>query len=313
MLSSSVRRVALFAHRSTTTHARIVPFHVSPLHVGSVAGLRAGALRTLTNPQRNASTNTAATTKKPAAQTKSATTGGTKSRSTPKRELQETPKKGDTDFNVALRAKLKAKREKEAAKKKEVAARKRLVEREKKLAKATKAKEKKEKEKRKKEAIEAKKPKLIKLPPRRMTAFGVFVQDSKKLLKEVAADWRNLSAEQKQEYTVRARAMSEKRKEEFAAFVETIAPKDIVRYNRRQVESGRSRVRVKFASRGRQLSPFMRYLQEFRLRPDQAGKTPIEVAKAGGEAWRSMAQEEKDQYKPKPAEPVTAQGDAQSL
>ena len=37
-----------------------------------------------------------------------------------------------------------------------------------------------------------------------------------------------------------------------------------------------------------------RFIQEFRKRPDQAGKPPIETSKAGGEVWRSFTQEEKD-------------------
>lgn len=37
-----------------------------------------------------------------------------------------------------------------------------------------------------------------------------------------------------------------------------------------------------------------RFAQEFRTRPDQAGKRAVEVMKAVGAAWRSLTQEEKD-------------------
>ena len=44
-----------------------------------------------------------------------------------------------------------------------------------------------------------------------------------------------------------------------------------------------------------------RYIQIFRTRPDQAGKSQVEVAKAAGEGWRSLTQEEKDVSLPSPS------------
>ena len=41
-------------------------------------------------------------------------------------------------------------------------------------------------------------------------------------------------------------------------------------------------------------SPGHRYIDEFRMRPDQAGKGVKEMAKAAGVAWNSLTQEEKD-------------------
>jgi hypothetical protein len=42
-------------------------------------------------------------------------------------------------------------------------------------------------------------------------------------------------------------------------------------------------------------------MQEFRARPDQAGKRPVEMSKAAGEVWRSLTQEEKDVSLPLPS------------
>lgn len=42
-------------------------------------------------------------------------------------------------------------------------------------------------------------------------------------------------------------------------------------------------------------------MQQFRTRPDQVGKPVTEVSKAGGEAWHSLTQEEKDVSRPLPS------------
>ncbi|KAF9653564.1 hypothetical protein BDM02DRAFT_3107481 [Thelephora ganbajun] len=314
MLSLFARRVTLSTRRSAATYTRILPSSASAIRLRGIRDTtpHANALRTFVNPQRNASTKATATTNKAKSSAKSKTAGRVKPgrKLTPeqkaalKQALQvkkELDRKKKAERAAALKAKLKAQSEK----KKQAATlkRKRLAEKKKKLAEARKARLAKEKEKRLK-AREAKKPKIIKPPPRRMTPFSLFVQEAKKPLQGVAADWRNLPEEGKQEYAVRAKAVAEKRKEEFNAFVKTVTPADVIRYNRHQRNKGATGIRVRFNDRP--LSSFMRYAQEFRMRPDQAGKRLVEVSKAAGEAWRSMTQEEKDQYKPKSTKQTTA-------
>jgi len=126
-----------------------------------------------------------------------------------------------------------------------------------------------------------------------------------------------------QEYTARAKAIAEKRKEEFDAFLKTVSPLDILRYNRHQRSKGANRILVKFHDRDRPLTSFMRYVfgdlvdiyltltfavvlgyrysQVFRSRPDQAGKRLPDISKAAGAAWRSLTQEEKDVSLPFPS------------
>jgi hypothetical protein len=44
-----------------------------------------------------------------------------------------------------------------------------------------------------------------------------------------------------------------------------------------------------------------RFIQVFRKRPDQVGKSQVEISKSAGEAWRSLTQEEKDVSLPFPS------------
>jgi len=186
---------------------------------------------------------------------------------------------------AALRAKLKA----QAEKKKE-AARKKLA---------------KEKERKKlAQEKEKKKPKLIKPPPRTLSATGLFFHEVKKPLQEGHTDWHNLSEERRQEYRVRAKALSEKRKEDFLAFTRSADPLDISRYNRHQKSKGGRRIRVKTVDK-RSPTSYLRFYQEFRKRPEHIDKPTTQVAKAAGEAWRSLTQEEKDIYKAAPSKSTT--------
>jgi len=140
-----------------------------------------------------------------------------------------------------------------------------------------------------------------------MTTLSLFVQESGTPIRELSAAWANLSEEGKRDYAVRAKEMTEKRREEFNAFLKTVTPLDILRYNRHQRGRGRHGIRVKFKDSGRRpLNAFISYVQEFRMRPDQAGKPLVAVSRSAGEAWRSMSQEEKDKYKAAPRESTTA-------
>jgi len=52
-----------------------------------------------------------------------------------------------------------------------------------------------------------------------------------------------------QEYAVRAKAVSEKLKEEFDAYTKTITPEEVIRYNRFKRSKGGYGIRIKFGSR----------------------------------------------------------------
>jgi len=180
MLSLFTRRVALSAYRSTATYARILPSPISTLRARTIADTSLHANTIRTNPQHNASTKAAATTKKTGPSTKSITMGRTKPRTklTPEEKVARAQvlqmrKELEREKKAAAAASLRAKRKARAEKEKEAAAqkRKRLAEKKKKLASAKKEKERKEKEKEKekktkaeakvkerKKAMEAKKP-----------------------------------------------------------------------------------------------------------------------------------------------------------
>jgi len=223
MLSLFTRRVALSAHRTTATYARILPSPVSTLRARTIADTSLHASTVRTSPQRNASTGAAATTKKTGPSTKSSTTG--RAKLTPEEKeararLLRLRNKLDREKKAAAAVALRAKRKVQAEKKKEAAAqkRKRLAERKKKLADAKKEKERKAKASKK--AIEAKKlnrayiwshahvrcrtqdhlscAPVIKPPPRRMSGFSLYLQETKKTVPVGMVDWKNLSEEERQ-------------------------------------------------------------------------------------------------------------------
>jgi len=146
--------------------------------------------------------------------------------------------------------------------------------------------------------------KLIKPPPRRMNGFVLFVHETKGKNKENSVKWNDLSEETKQDYSVRAKVVAEKRKEEFEAFTKTLTPDDVDRYNRFRRSTGLLPLRFKSVKRPH--NSFIKFSEGFRARPDQVGKPVTEVAKAAGKAWRSLAQEEKDKYKPESTKSTTA-------
>jgi len=205
MLSLFARRVTLSAYRSGATYSRILPSSASALCDRRVldTGLHTSLGRTFTNPRRNAGTNATATAKK----TKSTTSGKTK----PEKKLTPKQQEAQKKKAAALKAKQKARAEREkvqAEKEKERAKKE-------KQAAALKQKLHAEKMKRKAEAEKGaytiapcsleccaqrypSRAPVIKPPPRRLSPFAVFVQDTRKPMKEVAAGWRSLSEEAKQ-------------------------------------------------------------------------------------------------------------------
>lgn len=300
MLFLLARHVALSSHTSTATYTRILQSSVSALRSRRILDncLHTNTVQSFANPQRNASTKAGAEVTK----AKSAATGRKKpvQKLTPEqkaaqkevlRAKNELDKKKRAEKAAALRAKRKAQLEKEKA----AAAlqRTRLVEKNKKLAQKAKA--------------EKEKPKIIKPPPRGFSPLSLLVQELGRSATEVAADWNHFSEERKQDYIARAKVIREKRKEEFDTFMKSVTPEEIRRYNRHQKSRGRRRIRSKSESNAsRAQSVWMRFLGEYRARPDQAGKLVTEISKGASEAWRSLTQEEKDKYKYVPGGSPTA-------
>lgn len=62
-----------------------------------------------------------------------------------------------------------------------------------------------------------------------------------------------------QEYVARARAITEKRKEEFDAFVKALTPSELRRYNRHQRSSGGRAIR-RVRPNGRPITGFFKHV-----------------------------------------------------
>jgi len=63
-----------------------------------------------------------------------------------------------------------------------------------------------------------------------------------------------------QKYMTSAQVIRDKRREEFNAFVKTLTPQEVRRYNHEQTNKGKSRIRVKFPESSPRESPFMKYV-----------------------------------------------------
>lgn len=302
MLFLLARRVASSSHTSTATYTRNLQSSVSALRSRRILDncLHTNTVQSFANSHRNASTKAVAKVTK----AKPATTGRKKSvrELTPEqkaaqkevlRAKNELDKRKKAEKAAALRAQQKAQLEK----KKAAAAlqRRRLVEKNKKLAQKAKA------EKEKAKAM------IIKPPPRRLSPFALFVKESGRSATAIAADWHSLSEERKQDYAARAKVILEKREEEFNTFMKSVTPEEIRRYNRHQKIKGGRRIRSKSEPNPSRLqSVWMRFIREYRARPDQAGKLSKEIVKDAGKAWSTLTQEEKDKYKFLPAGSPTA-------
>jgi len=63
-----------------------------------------------------------------------------------------------------------------------------------------------------------------------------------------------------QEYNTSAAVVRGKRKEEFNAFMKTITPLDLRRYNHERTVKGRTRIHNKFPEHSNRGGPFIKYI-----------------------------------------------------
>ncbi|KAG9049929.1 hypothetical protein FS837_008515 [Tulasnella sp. UAMH 9824] len=185
-------------------------------------------------------------------------------------------------------------------------------------SKASKASGAKDTDSKKKKA--KKEPKLYSKPPKGRIAANVLFATEKlplfqgpvtERMKAVTAQWKSLSADEKQVWATRAEEINTKRREELEAWEAQQSPEALQQYRKDKRQRYRLRATQRAEALGttglkqRGTRPFFFLIQAYKMNPERfelpvvepANKNPaVATAMALGQLWRSMTLGEKAPY-----------------
>ncbi|KAG9220018.1 hypothetical protein CCMSSC00406_0006931 [Pleurotus cornucopiae] len=125
------------------------------------------------------------------------------------------------------------------------------------------------------------------------------LDQAKQSARDSGAAWHALSEAEKEPFLKQAEVLKEEYKKKRAEYFENNDPKILRALNKKRVAKGHKRLRNHrpASQEPKPISSYFRFMAEFRETTEGSHFRGAAAARAAGERWRAMSEEEKDVYK----------------